>query len=272
VTLTRYSLGPTQRWALDGELLPAGITLELLLGLTKPEMHGVLAALPKEPFSGYQLRCPVEDGQEVWAAGVTYLRSRDERQAESASADVYGKVYEAERPELFFKTSGWRTRGHLEDIRIRRDSSWNVPEPELTLVVNLWGEIVGFTAGNDVSSRSIEGENPLYLPQAKSYDGSCAIGPAVVLCGSDALLDLPIECQVHRAGAEIFRGDTDTNQMKRSFDELVEHLFRETSFPHGVFLMTGTGIIPDASFTLLPGDWVTVRVGELSLVNGVQDR
>lgn len=210
---------------------------------------------------------PVEPSQEVWASGVTYLRSRVEREAESTVADVYAKVYEAERPEIFFKAIGWRVSGPGGEIRIRKDSEWNVPEPELTLVINRFGEIVGYTAGNDVSSRSIEGENPLYLPQAKCYDGSCALGPGIFLVDDPG--DLAINLSIERGGEEVFLGDARTSQMKRGFTELAEYLTREMSFPNGVFLMTGTGIVPGDGFTLQVGDVVRVTVGELVLENEV---
>lgn len=209
---------------------------------------------------------PIEPTQEVWASGVTYLRSRVEREAESTVADVYAKVYEAERPEIFFKAIGWRVSGPWDKIRIRKDSDWNVPEPELTLVINRFGEIVGYTAGNDVSSRSIEGENPLYLPQAKCYDGSCALGPGIVL-GEPG--DTAINLSIHRDGKEVFSGDANTSQMKRRFAELAEYLTKEMSFPFGAFLMTGTGIVPGDGFTLQVDDVVRVTVGELVLENVV---
>ena len=213
---------------------------------------------------------PVEANSEVWAAGVTYLRSRIAREAESTVKDAYARVYEAERPELFFKAPGWRVAGHGMPIRIRRDSRWNVPEPELTLVVNAHGEIVGFCAGNDVSSRDIEGENPLYLPQAKIYDGSCALGPGISLCDAGTLSDLPIDLAVLRAGRPIFTGATRTSRIKRPLQELVDYLRKELSFPDGVFLMTGTGVVPPDDFSLEPGDRVRITIGGLTLENPVQ--
>jgi len=244
--------------------LPASITLADLLSVHSDELTSLLVTEDKvlEPTD---VLPPIEANHEVWAAGVTYLRSRMEREAESTVADVYAKVYEAERPEIFFKANGWRVIGHHGKIRVRKDSDWNVPEPELTLVINGFGEIVGYTAGNDVSSRSIEGENPLYLPQAKCYDGACAIGPGIVLAGPEALTDLPITCQVAD-----FNGSARTSQMRRSLGDLVGYLFKEISFPIGVFLMTGTGIVPSPQFTLKPGHTVKVRVGELELVNEVE--
>lgn len=228
--------------------------------------------LRESPHARTQDRvAPIEPTQEVWASGVTYLRSREERESESTVADVYAKVYEAERPELFLKSIGWRVKGDGEHIRIRRDSSWNVPEPELTLVINSVGQIVGYTVGNDVSSRSIEGENPLYLPQAKTYEGSCALGPGIILANHSEMLDLEIELEIWRKDDSVFKESTSVSQMKRGLTELVEFLFRETTFPDGVFLMTGTGIIPPSPFTLEVGDHVHIRIGELLLTNIVSD-
>ena len=189
--------------------------------------------------------------------------------AESDSADIYDRVYEAERCEVFFKAAGWRVAGDGQPIRVRRDSSWNVPEPELCLVINAAGEIVGYSAANDVSSRDIEGANPLYLPQAKVYDGSAAIGPAIVLDGPDTMRELPIEMAIERDGNEIFRGSAHTGQLKRGLEELAACLGAELSFPYGVFLMTGTCIVPPDDFSLDAGDSVSIRVGELELTNPV---
>jgi 2-dehydro-3-deoxy-D-arabinonate dehydratase len=212
---------------------------------------------------------PVEPGHEIWASGVTYLRSREARELESTDADAYERVYDAERPELFFKALGWRSVGHGDRVRVREDSSWNVPEPELVLVVNSGMEVVGYTAGNDVSSRDIEGENPLYLPQAKVYDGSCSLGPGIVLSGPDSMRDLLITMSIRRGGESIFEDEIDTSQMKRSPEELAAFLGRELAFPGGAFLMTGTGIVPEDDFTLGPGDLVRISVGDLVLQNEV---
>ena len=173
------------------------------------------------------------------------------------------------RPELFFKAPGWRVVGHQQPVRIRADSRWNVPEPELALVINRFGEIIGYTAGNDLSSRSIEGENPLYLPQAKIYDASCALGPAIHLLDADSMRDMPIELAITRANQTVFQGSTRTSKMNRKLDELVAYLFRELSFPHGVFLMTGTGIVPPEQFTLAQATPITITVGELTLINTI---
>jgi len=267
--LTRRTTRSGPRWTCDDFSLPRGLSLSHLLELRQAEMLSYLEGLVPKSFTDTELLPPVEPGHEIWAAGVTYLRSRVEREAESTVADVYATVYEADRPELFFKSVGNRAAGHQQPIRIRRDSSWNVPEPELTLVINRHGEIVGYTAGNDVSSRSIEGENPLYLPQAKCYNGSCALGPGIILANADDLTDLGIHLSILRNGTEVFTGEARTSQMKRALPDLVEYLYREMSYPQGTFLMTGTGIVPTQDFTLKVGDQVHVTVGELKLTNEV---
>jgi 2-dehydro-3-deoxy-D-arabinonate dehydratase len=270
--LTRHRTKTGPRWAADGKWLPEGMDLRVLLAMSGDAMRAALAGpLHEQPAAGERL-APIDTDQEVWAAGVTYLRSREARMAESRDADIYAKVYDAERPELFSKSIGWRVRGDGEPIRIRRDSGWNVPEPELVLVINRFAEIVGYCAGNDVSSRDIEGENPLYLPQAKTYDGSCVLGPSIRLCGPLDLVDLPIRLEIEREGQAIFTGSTRTSRMKRSLEALVAYLVRELEFPHGVFLMTGTGLVPEGDFTMLPGDIVTIGVGELALRNRVRQR
>ncbi|MEZ4607922.1 MAG: fumarylacetoacetate hydrolase family protein [Deinococcales bacterium] len=231
-------------------------------------MKALLASLTTtEPAGSAAYLAPIDPYQELWACGVTYLRSRDARKAESEVADVYERVYTAQRPEIFFKALGWRIKGHQQAVRIRQDSHWNVPEPELTLVVNATGEIVGYTLGNDMSSRSIEGENPLYLPQAKSYDGSAALGPAIIL--SDQLEAIPLSLEISRQGKRVFSGETSTAQMKRSFEELVRYLGLELTFPKGVLLMTGTGLVPGEDFSLAPGDKVHIRGGGLELLNTI---
>ena len=212
--------------------------------------------------------------QEVWAAGVTYLRSRDARKEEAKTAgggDFYDRVYAAERPEIFFKSTAHRTVGPGGSIRLRADAAWNVPEPELVLVVNPAGRVVGYTVGNDVSSRDIEGENPLYLPQAKVYDGSCALGPCVLLADPDRPLPAATEIRlaIRRGGTTAFAGVTSLAQMKRGFDELVAYLFRDNSFPNGVFLMTGTGVVPPDDFTLRAGDEVSIEVGPIGTLRNV---
>src|SRR5215204_6569542 len=214
------------------------------------------------------LKAPI-DRQEVWAAGVTYLRSRDARMEESSQRDVYDRVYDADRPELFLKATPNRVSGPGEPIAIRGDSGWDVPEP--VVLLNAHGELVGYTIGNDVSSRSIEGENPLYLPQAKVYSRCAALGPVVMTV--DELPDvsnLEIELTIRRGGTALFQGSTATSQLHRTLSDLIAYLLRDNEYPAGVFLMTGTGIVPPSEFTLQDGDEVEIRiVGIGSLVNPV---
>lgn len=267
--LTRHQTPQGPRLALDGRYLTPHISLQTLLELPSAVLLTVLPSLPTGEPAEHPLLPPIEPLHEVWAAGVTYLRSREAREAESDVADVYEKVYTAERPELFFKAIGWRVVGDNMPIRIRHDSHWNVPEPELTLVVNAHREIVGYCVGNDVSSRDIEGANPLYLPQAKMYNGSCALGPGIVLGTAADLTDLPIHLDVQRDGRTIYEGTTRSSQMKRALPELVDYLTQEMTFPHGVFLMTGTGIVPTDDFSLQPGDLVRITIGSRQLQNPV---
>jgi 2-dehydro-3-deoxy-D-arabinonate dehydratase len=267
--LTRHIARNGSRWALGGIFLPETLSLGGLLEMPGDEMFKLLKKpLTGEPATG-ELVAPIDPHQEVWAAGVTYLRSRDARKAESTVADMYDKVYEAERPEIFSKSIGWRVAGSGMPIRVRKDSRWNVPEPELVLVINRHREIVGYCAGNDVSSRDIEGENPLYLPQAKIYNGSCALGHGILLCEHGQIKDVPIRLEVAREGKRIFEGTTTTGTMKRALTELVEFLTRELDFPQGVFLMTGTCLVPGDDFTLQIGDQVIVQVGSLKIKNQV---
>lgn len=219
------------------------------------------------------LRPPVVH-QEIWGAGVTYYRSREARMEESKDAgggDFYDKIYNAERPELFFKSTGYRAAGSGEKVRIRKDSKWDVPEPEFTLFVNSSGKISGYTIGNDMSSRSIEGQNPLYLPQAKTYDKSAGIGPCVYVPAAPLPTDTEIELEIIRSGNSVFKSSVAFNQMKRTPEELVGFLFRECSFDYGCFLMTGTGIIPDDDFTLKSGDEIRIKVEPIgTLINYVE--
>jgi 2-dehydro-3-deoxy-D-arabinonate dehydratase len=206
---------------------------------------------------------PPVGSQEVWAAGVTYYRSRSARIEESKDAGggtFYDRVYSADRPEIFFKATGRRVIGPGGAVRIRSDAKWSVPEPELTLVINAAGEIIGYTIGNDMSSRDIEGENPLYLPQAKLYDGSCALGPCILLSEEPMPKLTAIAIQIERKGNVEFSGTTTLAELKRDPKELVEFLFRDNSFPQGVFLMTGTGIVPGDDFTLAHGDIVRISI------------
>lgn len=267
--LTRHQDKQGARWAKDGQYLPAGFSLAGLLALPRQAAIGLLKNLEGEGSVNAPLLAPVESDIEVWGSGVTYLRSRDARKAESTTADVYEKVYNAERPEIFFKSSGWRAVGHGDAVRIRKDTRWNVPEPEVTLVINAYGEILGYTIGNDMSSRDIEGENPLYLPQAKTYTGSCAVGPGIVIAEPDELGQLSVRLEIERDGKIVFEGDTGTDQMKRTFSDLVAYLFRELSFPHGALLMTGTGIVPPDDFTLHSGDVIRISIAQHTLENRV---
>ena len=206
---------------------------------------------------------PVGSAQELWACGVTYLRSKVGRQEESKGAgggDFYARVYEAERPEVFFKATPNRIVGPGEKVRIRKDSTWDVPEPELTLVVSSSGKIVGYTVGNDMSSRSIEGENPLYLPQAKTYDGCAAVGPCVLVTKEPLGENTTITLEIKRGGSIAFTGRVALSQMKRKPEELVSFVFRECSFPSGCLIMTGTGIVPESNFTLKSGDEILITI------------
>lgn len=219
------------------------------------------------------IQAPLQN-QELWACGVTYLRSKVGRQEESKAAgggDFYGKVYEAERPEVFFKATNHRVVSHGGKVRIRRDSVWDAPEPELTLVVTSGGTIVGHTIGNDMSSRSIEGENPLYLPQAKTYDGCASVGPCIFV--GDGLLprDTKIQMEILRNGKTVFEGNVGIDQMKRTQEELVSFVYRECSFPHGALIMTGTGIVPSHEFTLAARDEIRITIGHIgTLINYVE--
>ncbi|HEY9125820.1 MAG TPA: fumarylacetoacetate hydrolase family protein [Acidobacteriaceae bacterium] len=211
--------------------------------------------------------------QEIWASGVTYYRSRNARMEESKDAgggDFYDRVYYAERPELFFKAPAHRVVAPQGLVRIREDATWSVPEPELTLVINARAEIVGYTIGNDMSSRDIEGTNPLYLPQAKVYNGSCAIGPAILIQPEPMPSSTEISIEIQRSGAAVFTGATTLAEMKRDPKELVEYLYRELDFPQGAFLLTGTGVVPPDSFTLHSGDRIAISIASIgTLVNSV---
>jgi len=249
------------------DLLPSDLSIDGMLGDTAESFISNLVSAPsdREVPAGYVLLAPVQS-QEIWGAGVTYLRSKDAREQESVlDADVYGRVYEAERPEVFFKSPGWRVRGSGQSIAVRADSPWNAPEPEFALVLSAEMQIAGWSIGNDVSSRSIEGENPLYLPQAKIYDGSCALGPSIVVAESNPPA-FPISMEVVRQGSVVFYGEASTEGMKRSFEELVSCLGRALHFPAGVVLLTGTGIVPDPPFTLQAGDVVRIEIDGLGLL------
>lgn len=210
--------------------------------------------------------------QEVWAAGVTYYRSRDARIEEakdSGGGDFYARVYNAPRPELFFKATPHRVAGHGQKVRIRKDAAWNVPEPELTAAVNAAGRVFGYTIGNDMCSRDIEAQNPLYLPQAKIYDRSCALGPGVLLCDRPLPKTTAIRLEILRRGARVFRGSAALSQLKRPPQSLATWLYRECSFPHGCFLMTGTSIVPPDAFTLRRGDEIRIAMTGLGVLVNV---
>ncbi len=223
------------------------------------------------PLDEVRLLAPV-DRQEIWAAGVTYERSKTARMEESDfSARAYAHVYEADRPELFFKALPDKAAGPGDPVGIRRDARWSVPEPELALVLNSRGAVVGYTVGNDMSSRDIEGENLLYLPQAKVYEGSCAVGPCVVIGVTEAdARTWTISLTIGRGGTPVFSGETSITRIRRSFTELADWLFRSQRFPHGAILLTGTGIVPPDAFTLEPGDQVCIDISGIgSLANPV---
>jgi 2-dehydro-3-deoxy-D-arabinonate dehydratase len=248
----------------DGEFFTVSISSwdELI---ASPDLYSRLAHAKK-----IKIDRPKEDhllapaiGQEVWAAGVTYYRSRDARMAESKEAgggSFYDRVYSAERPELFFKALGSKVVGPFGDVRIRSDAQWSVPEPELALLISSAGTIVGYTIGNDMSSRDIEGENPLYLPQAKVYDGSCALGPCLFVSEDPLPVTTSIKLAIQRRQKLVFEGSTNLENLKRTPTELADFLCRENTFPHGAFLLTGTGIVPEDNFTLLHGDLIKIDI------------
>ena len=219
------------------------------------------------------IEAPVQS-QELWAAGVTYFKSKEGRQEESkktGGGDFYARVYEAERPELFFKAAPHRIVGTGGKVRIRKDSTWNVPEPELTIMITSSGKIVGYTVGNDMSSRSIEGENPLYLPQAKTYDGCAAVGPCIYVTKEPLPESTLINLEIKRNEAVVFKGEIELKQMKRKLTELASFLYRECSFPHGSLLMTGTGIVPSNEFTLQRNDEIIININPIgTLINTVE--
>ena len=268
-------IGLIEEGAMISDLSAAGITqLTPLLEKADPAAELKQLAgqkLPQVHLADVRVLPPVER-QEVWAVGVTYLRSKKARMEESDfSATAYDKVYDAPRPELFFKSMPEKVVGFGEQVGIRRDAKWNVPEPELALVLNSRGAIVGYTIGNDMSSRDIEGENLLYLPQAKIYDRSCAAGPFIEMGASEEEARAwTIEIRITRAEKEVFRGDTSVGRIKRTFTELAEYLFRSQTFPHGALLLTGTGVVPGDEFTLQAGDVIRIDISGIgSLENSV---
>jgi 2-dehydro-3-deoxy-D-arabinonate dehydratase len=235
--------------------------------------NSLLASAAPVPLADLTLLAPV-DQQEVWAAGVTYKRSREARERESVgAARFYDLVYNADRPELFFKAMARRVVGPGGRVRVRRDSRWSVPEPELALVISPRLTIVGYTIGNDMSARDIEGENPLYLPQAKVYDGSCALGPIITLAGAlPPPEQVTIRLTIERGGRAVFDGSTSLGAMKRSLEDLVSWLGRDNSFPHGAVLLTGTGVVPPDDFTLAAGDAVHIDVTGIGRLSNVVDQ
>lgn len=260
----------------DGSYYPIpGVTWDELV--THDDLHSFLAEIekrgkPEGELRAEEIEAPI-GSQEVWAAGVTYYRSRNARMEESKEAgggNFYDRVYSAERPELFFKSVASRVVGPGRAVRIRRDARWSVPEPELTLVINPSGRIIGYTIGNDMSSRDIEGENPLYLPQAKIYDGSCALGPCVLISSDPLPSSAAIQIEIRREGGIEFAGTTTLAEMKRNSQILVDYLYRECTFSAGSYLMTGTGIIPPDSFTLRGGDEIRIMIDDIgTLANHV---
>jgi 2-dehydro-3-deoxy-D-arabinonate dehydratase len=244
---------------------PEHLTLDAILADGGPTLEEAITSA-SEPIEGdVSVEAPVES-QEIWAAGVTYRRSRDARIEEAIEPSPYDRVYEAERPELFLKAPGWRAVGPEAAIGIRADSDWDVPEPELTLIVDASMGIVGYTIGNDVSSRAIEGENTLYLPQAKTYERSCALGPAIVPASA---LDLPftIRMTIEREGTRVYAEETTTDAMARPFEHLVSYLGRALAFPVGAVLLTGTGLVPGPPFTLHPDDRVGIAIDGLGTLS-----
>jgi len=259
---------PVLAVARGGELHAIDGSLAELLRIGRERLHAAVdRALRRPPLTAAaRLLAPIDE-QEVWASGVTYRRSATARVSESSVGDVYELVYDAQRPELFLKAPAWRVGAPGAPLRIRSDSTWDVPEPELALVIDARGEIVGYLAADDLSSRSIEGANPLYLPQAKIYDGACALGPGISLCDVEMLRNLSIDLTVRRSGLAIFSGETSTSRIKRSLRDLVDYLRKELDFPHGVFLMTGTGIVPPDSFTLRPRDHIHITIGQIGTLS-----
>ena len=257
------------RYALAGDDWDAVVNAPDLPGLLRDALATGPEADRPDPLA------PVAS-QEVWAAGVTYLRSKAARMEESKAtggADVYDRVYDADRPELFFKATPHRVSGPGQPVRVRADSRWSVPEPELALVVNARAEVVGYTVGNDMSARDIEGENPLYLPQAKVYDACCGLGPAVLVADAPPGPETSITLVIERGGATAFEGATTLDQLKRTFEDLVGYLFRDNTFPAGCVLLTGTGIVPPDDFTLADGDVVHVTIDGIGTLTNpvVQD-
>jgi 2-dehydro-3-deoxy-D-arabinonate dehydratase len=251
----------------NGDFFSISHSLSVLLSMDMNEARSIIEAASTSVKAPTQLIAPIDSHQEVWACGVTYLRSKVGRMEESEIPDLYSRVYDAERPEIFYKSVGWRVIPNGEPVGIRRDSGWDVPEAEVVLVVNSHQEIFGYTIGNDMSSRSIEGDNTLYLPQAKSYDKSCTIGSFIIPSWEITNAVFPFTLTVERNGVEVFAGASSSAEMKRGFTELVDWFFRTLPMPDGAMLFTGTGIVPDADFTLHEGDVVKIDGGVLGQLN-----
>jgi 2-dehydro-3-deoxy-D-arabinonate dehydratase len=267
--LTRHQTVKGPRWALDGRYLPSrfrlGLILELFANLVPVDLErSSVAEVAEDP-----LLPPLDLQHEVWTSDGLYSEPSEARRARSITGTAYHKVSEAERPMLFLKAVGWRTVGHSQPVRTRGDSQSSFPQPALVLVLNQHLEIVGYTAGNDVFSRDIENENPLYLPQAKMYDDSCAVGPGIVISDADSLRDISIEILIEREGVTIYEASTRTSQMARQPAQLAAYLGRELDFPDGVFLMVGSGLVPPEDLVLRSSDKIRTTVGELVLENEV---
>jgi 2-dehydro-3-deoxy-D-arabinonate dehydratase len=251
----------------ENKSLDISLSQLLQMNIEDARQHISKASKEVSPIAHRDHLAPIDDTQEVWACGVTYLRSKVGRMEESDLPDLYSRVYDALRPEIFFKSSGWRAVGNKEAVGIRADSGWDVPEGEVGLVVNAHGEIFGYVIGNDMSSRSIEGENALYLPQAKCYEKSCALGPYIVPAWEIGEAVFPIKVSITRDGSEVFSGESSSGQMKRNFPELVEWLFKTLPMPEGAIVLTGTGVVPDSSFTLHVGDVVDISIQPLGTLS-----
>lgn len=259
----------------DGQYYAVRDSWDQLIARDDLESHlseAIRNITPAHALNDSDLRAPI-GSQEIWAAGVTYFRSRDARMEESKPAgggDFYDRVYHADRPELFFKSTASRVVGHRGQVAIRKDAKWSVPEPELTLLISPTGKILGYTIGNDMSSRDIEGENPLYLPQAKVYNRSCALGPGVAISSDPPAPATEIRLEILRAGVTAFTGSTTLSAMKRDLAALVDYLYRDNTFPDGCYLLTGTGIVPPDSFSLKHADEIRITIGGIgTLVNFV---
>lgn len=261
-------------WLLENENWDTYVNDDNLLSKMKKDTERLQPSAKATELIAKELLAPIQS-QEIWACGVTYFKSKVGRQEESKDAgggEFYARVYEAERPEVFFKATASRTVGPGDKVRIRKDSTWDAPEPELTLAVTSSGKIIGYTIGNDMSSRSIEGENPLYLPQAKTYDQSASVGPCIYVTDEPLSPDTLIKMDIIRNGSSAFSGEVAISQIKRKFTELVSFLYRECTFPHGCLVMTGTGIVPGSDFTLKKDDEVRITIEPIGTLVNTVDR